>query len=71
LSNIYQEGLKQNISTNGQQEAISIHINKINNEELMFDNLHPQGILRRDWLYNLYSPMNDMGEDFQITEVDF
>lgn len=66
--NIFHEALMKNISVNGRHEAIAVDIN---NGELIFDNLHPQGILRRDWLYNLYSPMNDMGEDFQITEVDF
>ena len=68
FSNIYHEVLKQNISTNGRHEAIAVDIN---NEELIFDNLHPQAILRQDWLNNLYSPINDMDEDFQITEVDF
>ena len=68
FSNIYHEVLKQNISTNGRHEAIAVNIN---NEELIFDNLHPQGILRQDWINNLYSPINDMDEDFQITEVDF
>lgn len=58
----------KNISVNGRHEAISVDIN---NEELIFDNLHPQGILRQDWLNNLYSLINDMGEDFQIAEVDF
>ncbi|MEX0269822.1 papain fold toxin domain-containing protein [Leptolyngbyaceae cyanobacterium UHCC 1019] len=68
FSNIYDEVLKQNISTNGRHEAIAV---TINNEELIFDNIHPEGISRQDWLNNLYSPINDMGKDFQITEVDF
>jgi hypothetical protein len=39
--NIYHDDLKQNISTNRRHEAIAV---QINGEELIFDNIHNQGI---------------------------
>lgn len=67
--NIYHELLQENISVNGKHEAIAVNIN---NGEFVFDNIHPQGVfLKRDWLSKFYCPGQDVGEDFQITEVDF
>lgn len=66
--NIYHEILNQNISTNGRHEAIVL---EIEGKELVFDNIHPQGVLRVDWINNLYCPIKDIGGDFQITEIDF
>ncbi|OKH56361.1 hypothetical protein NIES2101_00855 [Calothrix sp. HK-06] len=66
--NIYHEVLQENISTNGRHEAIAVCIN---GEEVIFDNIHPQGIARIDWLNNLYCPIIDIGGDFIITEIDF
>lgn len=66
--NIYHEVLGENISTNGRHEGIAV---EINGEEVIFDNLHTQGIARQDWLNNLYSPIKDLGLDFIITEIDF
>lgn len=68
FSNIYHEVLKQNISVNGRHEAISV---SINNGKLIFDNIHPQGVLFREWLNNFYFPERDIGVDFQIMETDF
>ena len=66
--NIYHEMLQQNISTNGIHEAIAVEIAQ---EELIFDNIHPQGILREAWLNNLYCAAQDFGGEFQVTETDF
>jgi hypothetical protein len=66
--NIYHEILQQTIATNGQHQGIAV---KIGEEELIFDNIHHQGISRKAWLNNLYCPIKDFGGDFQITETDF
>ncbi|OUL23707.1 papain fold toxin domain-containing protein [Nostoc sp. 106C] len=66
--NIYHEILQQNISTNGIHEAIAVEIAQ---EELIFDNIHSQGVQRQVWLNNLYCAAKDIGGDFQITETDF
>ena len=67
LGNIYHDGLQQNIATNGQHQGIAV---VIESEELIFDNIHHQGIPRKIWLNNLYSPIKDFGYDFQITEIE-
>jgi hypothetical protein len=67
-SNIYHEDLEENISQNGRHEAIAV---VIDGEEVIFDNIHPQGIARQAWLSKLYSPIKDLGRDFQVTESDF
>ncbi|MDB9381418.1 papain fold toxin domain-containing protein [Nodularia spumigena CS-584] len=41
--NIYHERLQQNISINGRHEAIAV---EIDGQELIFDNIHPEGISR-------------------------
>ncbi|WP_445636670.1 papain fold toxin domain-containing protein [Nostoc sp. DSM 114161] len=48
--NIYHERLQQNISINGRHEAIAVEIDA---EELIFDNIHPEGIPKVDWINNL------------------
>lgn len=68
LCNIYHEISQQNISTNGRHEAIAV---EIEGEELIFDNLHPQGVTRAQWLQNFYCAAMDMGEAFQVTETEF
>lgn len=60
--------LQCNISVNGYHEAIALQLDQ---EELVFDNLHPAGIPRIQWLKNFYSPMQDLGQDFKITESTF
>lgn len=66
--NIYHDRLQQNISTNGRHVGIAV---EIEGRELIFDNLHPEGIVRVDWIKNLYSPIQDLGGDFQIEENTF
>jgi Papain fold toxin 2 len=66
--NIYHEILQESISTNGKHEAIAVVIER---EELIFDNLHPQGVIRAQWIQNFYCAMLDLGEAFQVTESEF
>jgi Papain fold toxin 2 len=66
--NIYHDRLQQNIAQNGRHEAIALIISQ---QELIFDNIHPEGISRVNWISNLYSPIQDVGGDFQITEIEF
>lgn len=67
-SNIYHIGRDELISQNNRHEAIAVNIN---GEEIIFDNLHPNGIARQDWLANFDSPVLDAGESFLIHEVPF
>ncbi len=66
--NIYCDRLQQNISINGRHAAISV---VIDDRELIFDNIQAQGISRVEWIDSFYSPIQDLGQDFQITEVVF
>lgn len=66
--NIYHERLQKNISINGRHEAIAV---EIDGQELIFDNIHPEGIVRVEWINNLYCPAQDLGGNFQITETEF
>jgi Papain fold toxin 2 len=66
--NIYHDGLGQNISLNGRHEAIAI---EVDGQELVFDNVHPQGISRVNWMDSFYSPIQDLGQDFQVTATNF
>jgi Papain fold toxin 2 len=56
------------IATTGHHEGIAI---EIDGQELIFDNTHPQGLLRATWIQNLYSPCLDEGRLFQMTEIEF
>jgi len=66
--NIYHDRLQENISTNGRHQAIVV---EIDGQELIFDNIHPTGISRVDWIKNLYCPIQDLGANFQIIETEF
>lgn len=66
--NIYHDDLKQNISTNGRHEAIAV---QINGEELIFDNIHNQGIPRQKWLGKFYCLAIELGGQFEIEEIEF
>ena len=66
--NIYHDQLQENISTNGRHQAIAV---EWEGQELIFDNIHPTGISRVEWIANLYSPIQDFGTDFQVTETTF
>jgi Papain fold toxin 2 len=66
--NIYHDDLRQNIATNGRHEGIAV---KINGEELIFDNIHPEGIPQQEWLGKFYCLALDLGGQFQIEEIEF
>ena len=66
--NIYCDRLQRNISINGKHTAIVLTINQ---QELIFDNIHAQGISRIEWTDSFYSPIQDLGQNFQITEIEF
>ena len=66
--NMYCDRLQQNISINGRYTAIAV---VISGEELIFDNIHPEGVSRVKWADSFYSPIQNLGQSFQITEADF
>ncbi len=66
--NIYHEILQHNISINGRHYAIAV---EIDGKELIFDNIHPEGISRVNWINNLYCVIQDLGGEFHITETEF
>jgi hypothetical protein len=65
---IYDDSVGELIATTGHHEGIAI---AVDGQELIFDNIHPQGLLRAAWIQNLYSPLLDDGSFFQITETEF
>jgi Papain fold toxin 2 len=65
---IYDDGVGELIATTGHHEGIAI---AVDGQELIFDNIHPQGLIRATWIQNLYSPLLDEGSFFQITETEF
>ena len=65
---IYDDSIGELIATTGHHEGISIIIE---GEEIVFDNLHPQGINKVNWLSNLYSPILEQGKQFNIQEIPF
>ena len=67
-SNIYHIGRDELISQNNRHEAISVILD---GEEIIFDNLHPTGISRQDWLANFDSPILDAGQSFLTDEIPF
>jgi Papain fold toxin 2 len=66
--NIYHDGLQRNIATNGRHEGILI---EIAGQEIVFDNIHHQGISREMWMKNLHCLAMDLGGGFEVTEVEF
>jgi hypothetical protein len=69
-SYIYDENFSRDaISVNGRHQGIAIIINEV---EMIFDNHHPDGITREQWLANLlfYRKLY-YGQQFQITEEPF
>ena len=57
------------ISTNGRHEAIAIIIEGL---ERVFDNHHPEGISRDEWMSNLlFYGLVYAGQEFQVTEGEF
>ncbi|MBS9386300.1 MAG: hypothetical protein HEQ24_19595 [Dolichospermum sp. BR01] len=65
---IYDDSIGELIASTGHHEGVII---EINNVELVFDNIHHQGIARLNWIQNLYSPILDVGLEFQIKETYF
>ncbi|MEG3439171.1 papain fold toxin domain-containing protein [Pannus brasiliensis CCIBt3594] len=65
---IYHEVLEKTISTNGKHFAIIV---VLNNQELVFDNLHSEGLPLEEWLKNFNCIAMDLCTGFQITEIDF
>jgi hypothetical protein len=65
---IYDDSIGELIATTGHHEGVIIEINGL---EIVFDNIHHQGINRLDWIQNLYSPILDAGLEFQVTEDSF
>lgn len=69
-SYIYDESVSGDaISVNGRHQAIAIIIDEL---EMIFDNHHPDGITREQWLANLlfYNKLYH-GQQFQVTEETF
>jgi len=66
--NIYHDRLQRNISTNGKHEGV---IFELNGQEFVFDNLDPAGILKEEWVSNFYCLALDLGDKFQIEEIEF
>ncbi|MEK0182760.1 MAG: hypothetical protein EAZ98_02635 [Oscillatoriales cyanobacterium] len=66
--NIYHDDLGQNIATNGRHEGIAV---KIDGEELIFDNIHNEGIPKQEWLGKFYCLALDLGGQFEIAEIEF
>ena len=66
--NIYHDGIQAVISTNGRHEGILIELDR---QEIVFDNIDNQGVPTELCLENLYSPILDIGEEFQVIEIDF
>ncbi|PHX55286.1 hypothetical protein CP500_011610 [Tychonema bourrellyi FEM_GT703] len=44
---------------------------QINGEELIFDNIHNEGITKQEWLGKFYCLAIELGGQFEITEIDF
>jgi hypothetical protein len=67
---IYDETFPEEaISTNGRHQGIAIIINGV---ETVFDNHHPTGIEREQWMKNLlFQGLLHFGQQFQITELEF
>ncbi len=66
--NIYHDKLQRNIATNGRHEGIAI---EIGGQEIIFDNIHHEGIPRKLWMANLYCLAIDLGGEFEVTEIGF
>jgi len=68
-SNIYDDILEECISTNGRHEGIAIIINRV---EVVYDNLHPEGLSVEQWIDNLqFHGKLYQGKEFKINEERF
>lgn len=66
--NIYHDDMGCNISINGRHVGVQV---SLNDKNLVFDNLKPQGIPREEWFSSFYCPIQDLGGSFQVTEINF
>ena len=66
--NIYHDRLDKNIATNGRHEGIIVNID---GQEIVFDNIHHEGIHREKWIANLYCLALDLGNNWEMTEIIF
>ncbi|NCJ06949.1 hypothetical protein GS597_10595 [Synechococcales cyanobacterium C] len=66
--NIYHDGLQRNISTNGRHVAIAL---EVGGQEMMFDNIHPEGILRQVWTSSFHCLAVELGSHFEVDEIEF
>jgi hypothetical protein len=55
-------------ASNGRHEGIVI---EIVGQEIVFDNIHHEGISREAWMRNLHCLAMDLGGAFEVTEVEF
>ncbi|NJK73726.1 MAG: hypothetical protein HC849_09760 [Oscillatoriales cyanobacterium RU_3_3] len=65
---IYDDSIGELIATTGHHEGVAV---EIEGEEIVVDNIHSEGIPRSVWLQNLYSPILEVGREFQVTEKMF
>lgn len=65
---IYDDSVGELIATTGHHEGVVV---EIEGEEIMVDNIHSEGIPRSVWMQNLYSPILEVGREFQVTEKMF
>ncbi len=66
---IYDLRRSQQISTNGYHEGICLIIE---GQEVIFDNIDHDGVLKENWLQNLTSPTMELGlGKFKIREENF
>ena len=65
---IYDDSVGELIATTGHHEGIIL---EIEGQEIVFDNIHFEGIPKLIWMQNLYSPILEIGEDFKIVEIPF
>jgi hypothetical protein len=65
---IYDDSIEDLIATTGHHEGILLMIEE---QQIVFDNIHVTGISKAAWLANLYSPIFEIGRTFQVTETSF
>lgn len=65
---IYDDSIGELIATTGHHEGV---VFEIDGEEIVVNNIHSEGIPRSVWMQNLYSPILEVGREFQVTEKMF
>lgn len=66
-------GSDRPIATNGFHQGVVISIDtELGTIDTVFDNIYPEGIFKEDWFNGFGGPLvEDFGEDFLVTEIDF